>query len=245
MNRFIKNLLLIFVGVFGIAATGSLNLARAADDNDKNYQPTPTPTPTPQPISGRVVAIGIPGASVVSPVGTFHTPPRRGHGGDSVGTPNGVTGAANQAGTIANQPGQILDPSRIIVGSKSNFGVRKANRRQKQGSLLSIDPSGSDTLKVDRDFARDAAVKGGQASALNGRVQLYSSQTCAFRNRINNPNAATARFTAVSNPLGLSIDYTNSAGLLWPANAPLGLKGIGTSAFTDSTGLPAIGPDLL
>jgi hypothetical protein len=35
---------------------------------------------------------------------------------------------------------------------------------------------------------------------------MYSAQNAAFLNAIHNPTAATARFTGVSNPLGLSIN---------------------------------------
>ena len=49
----------------------------------------------------------------------------------------------------------------------------------------------------------------------------------------------TARFTGVSNPLGLSIN--NAFGRLWPANAPTGLEGVGTSTILDPTGIPLAG----
>ena len=73
------------------------------------------------------------------------------------------------------------------------------------------------------------AAGGGQASVLGGRVQLYTAQNPAFLNGINTPKAVTAGFTGVSNPLGLSIN--NAFGRLWPANAPTGLYGIGTSTI--------------
>ena len=56
---------------------------------------------------------------------------------------------------------------------------------------------------------------------------------------MNNPSAITAEFTAVSNPLGLSIN--NAFGRLWPANAPAGLQGIGTSTIVDPSGIPLAG----
>jgi hypothetical protein len=49
----------------------------------------------------------------------------------------------------------------------------------------------------------------------------------------------TAGFTGVSNPLGLSIN--NAFGRLWPANAPSGLDGIGTSTILDPGGYPLAG----
>ncbi|HSV23239.1 MAG TPA: hypothetical protein VLJ17_09440, partial [Xanthobacteraceae bacterium] len=62
-------------------------------------------------IDARVVAINIPGASAISQVGTF----------------------LNESGACARpiptffpsftQPGAVLDPSRILVGNRSNFGA--------------------------------------------------------------------------------------------------------------------------
>jgi hypothetical protein len=51
--------------------------------------------------------------------------------------------------------------------------------------------------------------------------------------------AVTRVFTGVSNPLGLSIN--NAFGRLWPANAPYGLNGIGSSTILDPTGAPLAG----
>ena len=56
---------------------------------------------------------------------------------------------------------------------------------------------------------------------------------------MNNPSAVTAQFTGVSNPLGLSIN--NAFGRLWPANAPHGVEGIGTSTILDPNGIPLAG----
>ena len=54
--------------------------------------------------------------------------------------------------------------------------------------------------------------------------------------------AATAGYPGASNPLGLSIN--NAFGRLWPANAPYGLSGIGSSSILDPTGEPLAGaPD--
>src|SRR4029077_5046828 len=130
------------------------------------------------------------------------------------------------------------DPARILVASTSNFGEPLANTDQLSGSILSIDPRSLDTLIVPALFAES----GGQASALGGLVQMYSAQNPAFLNSIHNPAAATSRFTGVSNPLGISIN--NAFGRLWPATAPSGLKGIGSSTIDDPTGEPLAGaPD--
>src|SRR5215471_21458912 len=176
-----------------------------------------------QSVRARVVAVGIPGASAISAVGTFLP------GGPIHDKPNFAA---------FTQPGKILDPVRILVASSSNFGAPLANPDQREGSFLSIDPTGTDTLLIPDDFAS----ADGQATALEGRVQLYTAQSPAFRNGINNPAAATASFTGASNPLALSIN--NAFGRLWPANAPFGLQGIGTSTILDPGGIGLAGaPD--
>jgi hypothetical protein len=169
---------------------------------------------------GRVVAIGIPGISAISPVGTF--------------LPGGPI-HDNPVFAAYTEPGKVLDPVRILVGSRSNFGAPKANADQHQGSFISIDPTGIDTLVVPPHFA----AAGTQTSALGGSVQMFSAQSAAFLNGVNNPAAVTAGFTGVSGPLGLSIN--NAFGRLWPANAPTGLDGIGTSTILDPTGIPLAG----
>jgi hypothetical protein len=68
---------------------------------------------------------------------------------------------------------------------------------------------------------------------------MYSSQNPAFLNSIHNPLATPANFAGVSNPLGLSIN--NAFGRLWPANAPYGLLGIGSSTILDPGGEPLAG----
>jgi hypothetical protein len=174
----------------------------------------------PPSVGGRVVAIGIPGVSAISAVGTF--------------LPGGPI-HDNPAFAAFTQPGKVLDPTRILVGSTSNFGAPLANADQLPGSFLSIDPSSVTPLVIPQDFA----AAGGQASALGGSVQMYSAQSPNFLNSIKNPGAVTAGFTGVSNPLGLSIN--NAFGRLWPANAPFGLEGIGTSTILDPPGEPLAG----
>jgi hypothetical protein len=65
---------------------------------------------------------------------------------------------------------------------------------------------------------------------------MYSAQSPDFLNGMNTPSAITANFTAVSNPLGISIN--NAFGRLWPADAPFGLQRIGTSTIVDPNGVP-------
>jgi hypothetical protein len=170
-------------------------------------------------IHGRVVAFGIPGASAVSPVGRFLP-----------GSPIN----SNPDLAALTQPGRVLDPTRIVVGSRSNFGAPKANADQSAGSFLSIDPHGAE-LSVPPIFAS----AGDQASALSGAVQMYSAQSPNWLNGIYNKAAVTADQPGVANPLGMSIN--NAFGRLWPANAPYALEGPGSSSITDPDGRPLKG----
>jgi len=194
--------------IAAILAIGGLYLGKADEH------------PTKQQLRGRIVAMAIPGASAISAVGTF--------------LPGGPI---HDKPTFAayTLPGRVLDPSRILVGSTSNFGEPLANADQMTGSFLSIDPRGPAILVIPPAFAS----AGGQASAMGGMVQIYSAQSPPFRNSIHNPLAATARFTGVSNPLGMSIN--NAFGRLWPANSPTGLYGDGSSTILDPTGEPLDG----
>ncbi|HEV8562978.1 MAG TPA: hypothetical protein VGR06_42225, partial [Actinophytocola sp.] len=170
-------------------------------------------------IDGRVIAFGIPGASALSPIGRFLP-----------GSPIN----SNPELAVLTQPGRVLDPTRIVVGSRSNFGAPKANADQFEGSFLSIDPQGAG-LAVPPTFAS----AGNQASALDGAVQMYSAQSPNWLNGIYSPAAVTANQTGVANPLGMSIN--NAFGRLWPANAPYGLEGPGSSSITDPDGRPLKG----
>jgi hypothetical protein len=194
------------VGAIGLATLGGTSVSPAGAKN-------------PSFIDGRVIAFGIPGASALSPVGTF--------------LPGGPI-HDNPTLAAFTQPGHVLDPTRILVGSSSNFGAPKANADQAEGSFLSIDPSG-ENLAVPASFAN----AGDQASALGGAVQMYSAQSPMWRNGFYNPTAVTANQTGVSNPLGISIN--NAFGRLWPANAPYGLAGPGTSSIDDPDGRPLKG----
>ena len=192
----------------GIAAVLAIHILRADADGNENVPA----------LSGRLVAVGIPGISAIAPVGKF-----------LAGGPIPAKFAAY------TQPGKILDPKRILVGSASNFGEPLSDPNQLPGSILSIDPSGGGVLEIPPDFA----AVGGQASALGGFVQMYSAQNPAFLNSINNPAAPTGRFPGVGNPLGLSIN--TAFGRIWPANAPYGLAGIGSSSILDPPGEPLAG----
>jgi hypothetical protein len=173
-----------------------------------------------QGIEGRLVAVGIPGIAAIAPVGTF--------------LPGGPI-HDNPTLAAFTLPGRVIDPARILVGSTSNFGAPVADTDQLEGSFLSLDPRGATPLVIPPRFATG----GGQASALGGLVQMYSAQSPAFLNSIKNPLAPTAGFTGVSNPLGISIN--NAFGRFWPANAPYGLEGIGSSTILDPAGYPLAG----
>src|SRR5262245_62557917 len=130
MSKFIsRNILLIGALVAGIAAIGKLNADGA---NDKK-----------QDLIGRIVAIGIPGVSAISPVGAF--------------LPGGPI-HDNPAFAAYTQPGRILDPGRILVGSRSNFGAALTNPGEQEGSFLSIDPRGAELLVIPTDLDRKSVV---------------------------------------------------------------------------------------
>src|SRR5271155_2094111 len=177
-------------------------------------------------IDTRLVAINIPGASAISQVGTFlNVPP-----------PGACANPIPSKFPAYIQPGAVLDPNRILVGSRSNFGAPGAIGVGQEGSLLSIDPSGPGILSIPADFASS----GDQALTLNGAVQMFSANGPHWLNGENNPGANTAQYTGVSNPLGLS--NNNAFGRVWPANAPFGEYGSGSSSILDPTGLPLAGP---
>jgi hypothetical protein len=209
MKKLIRiNLFIMILAAILISITGSFDIGRTdGQDND-------------QFLRGRIIAVGIPGASAISAVGTF--------------LPGGPI-HDNPTFAAYTQPGRILDPARILVGSTSNFGAPVAISDQEEGSFISIDPRSSVILVIPPGFAS----AGDQASALGGLVQMFSAQSTAFLNGVNNPSAVTANFAGVNNPLGLSIN--NAFGRLWPANATNGLNGIGTSTILDPTGIPLAG----
>jgi len=68
---------------------------------------------------------------------------------------------------------------------------------------------------------------------------MYSANSSNWANGKSNPGASTASYTGVSNPLGLS--NNNAFGRLWPANAPFGDRGLGSSSILDPDGRPLKG----
>jgi hypothetical protein len=176
-------------------------------------------------VNAHVIAINIPGASAISQVGTFLNNP----------VPPACAHPIPTLFSSYIQPGEVLDPNRILVGSRSNFGAPLAAGAGAEGSFLSIDPGGPGILRVPRDFAQS----GNQSSTLGRAVQMFSANSPYWYNDVNNSGANTRSFTGVSNPLGLS--NNNAFGRVWPANAPFGDAGAGSSSILDPNGLPLAG----
>ncbi len=122
-----------------------------------------------------------------------------------------------------------------MVAARSNYGAPLAFADAPEGAILSIDPRGSEPLLIPDQFAAG----GGQASALSGRVQLFTAQSPDFLNGYYNARAATADLPTVSRPLAISIN--NAFGRLWFANAPADLAGGGTESIVDPDGRPLAG----
>lgn len=172
-------------------------------------------------LQARIVAVGIPGAAGVRQVGFFHP------GGPMRNKPSFRT---------YTRPGQVLDPERVLVSSMSNYGAPLGIPGQSPGAVLSVNPTMPAPLVIPAYFAVDD----GQQSTLNGDVQLFTAQSPAFLNLVNNPRAVTALEAAVSNPRYISIN--NAFGRPWFANAPSGWGGSGTSTVVDPSGEPLAQP---
>jgi hypothetical protein len=183
-------------------------------------------------VQARVIATNIPGASAISQVGKFllNAPPLA-MCTTTVAFPSPIPTSFHEF----IQPGKVLDPNRILVGSTSNFGAPPTIGVGTEGSFLSIDPNGPSSLSVPPNFAQS----GDQALTLGGAVRMFSANSPHWLNGFNNAGASTASYTGVSNPLGLS--NNNAFGRLWPANAPFGDTGVGSSSILDPTGLPLKG----
>ena len=200
-----------FLLVFCLAVSAQTHISRAAGEL----------TPATSTIEGRILASGIPGAGAVSAVGVFHA------GGPIHDKPTFAAYAA---------AGRVLDPTRILITSTSNFGAPRMPGFP-EGSVLSIDSNGPQ-LRIPAAFAE----AGGQASALDGRVQLFTAASPMFANGVNSPDAVTANLPSVSNPLGISIN--NAFGRLWFPSMPQGTSLPGFESILDPTGIPLAGaPD--
>jgi hypothetical protein len=169
---------------------------------------------------GRIVAVGIPGAGALSPVGAFHP------GGPIHDKPDFAA---------FTRPGAMLDPTRLLVASTSNFGAPLAQPHMPPGAILSLDPRTTTPLVVPPTFASGD----GQATALDGCVQLLTANSPAFVNRLSNPQAVTGALAPVAAPRGISLN--NAFGRPWFANTPAGLHGAGVESVVDPEGRPFAG----
>jgi len=118
-------------------------------------------------INGRVIAIGISGASAISPMGTF------------------LSGGIIHDNLVLapfTQTSRLLDPSGILIGSSSNFGAPKVNSDHAVGAFLSIDAGAADTLAAPASFAR----WGSQVAALGEAIQMYRAQSPMWRKGFHN-----------------------------------------------------------
>ena len=170
-------------------------------------------------VNADIVATGIPGAGAIAQVGKFHT---------------GGPFHDNATFAASTQPGSVLDRTRLFVASTSNFGASLARPAEAAGAILSINVSGGPASPV--AVPADFAATGGQASAVGGKVILYTAQSSAFLNGNNNPAAVTGALPSVSLPLGIS--FNNGFGRPWFANAPDGTSGDGTITVVDPSGIP-------
>jgi len=207
--------LVLAIAALGLGYGSELHLASMAPPAEASDGTLPER----QRANARVVASGIPGAGAIQRIGSFH---------------RGSPIKDNPTWIAFTQPGEVLDPSRIVVASTSNFGALPARPGEPEGSILSIDISGA-PVAVPPGFAR----LGGQASTLGGRVRIFTAQSPAFLNSVNNPTAVTAALPATSLPLGISFNI--AFGRPWLANAPNGAAGDGTITVLDADGRPLAG----
>jgi hypothetical protein len=168
-------------------------------------------------LSARVIAVGLQSVHGVRQVGMFHA------GGPIPGNP---------AFLMQTRPGKMLDPTRLLVATGSNFGAPPADAQHALGAVLSIDPNASSVLDVPPRFA----AAGGQAESAQGAIKLYSAQSGAFTNAHYNRGSLTAALTAAAGPRYISIN--NAFGRPWIANSPFGAAGAGSSTVVDPDGRP-------
>jgi hypothetical protein len=210
------------VAVLAVGYSGGAHLGSKATHAEARDGVPLTRRGEQRPATARVVASGIPGAGAIQRVGVFHP------GSPMVSDPSMIP---------FTRPGEVLDQSRVFVASTSNFGAPLARPGEAEGSILSIDVGG-EPIAVPPRFAE----AGGQASALGGRVRIFTAQSPDFLNSFNNPQAATAELPATSLPRGIS--FNTAFGRPWLANAPNGAAGDGTISVVNPDGRPIPGPPL-
>lgn len=119
-------------------------------------------------LNSRIVAINMPGASAISQIGTFLNVPPPGACANPIPTkfPSYIL------------PGAILDPSRILVGSRSNFGAPRAIG---VGGLVPVDRSERATCpERPREFCEDRrpGIDAGRGGANVQRQQPALAEQC-------------------------------------------------------------------
>ena len=174
-------------------------------------------------LEARVVATNIPGASALSPVGTFL---------------NSQAACARPMPTLFHRisyQGRCSIRTEILVGSRSNFGAPLAEGGVKRGRSYPLTRAARPSW-IYRKTSQALATRR-QLSA--GLYKLFSANSPFWLNSVNNPDANSGPYAGVSNPLGLS--NNNAFGRIWPANSPLGERGMGSSSILDPTGLPLKG----
>ncbi|MCH9812441.1 MAG: hypothetical protein K0U47_00695 [Epsilonproteobacteria bacterium] len=173
---------------------------------------------------GHVVAVGIKNAGAIRQVGPFLD---SGHDSPFALNPLFISYKAD---------GQVLGKNRLLVGSTSNFGAPDAANGHLPGAIISISTESNDTIEVSSDFASTIGNNNVQPAEQNGLVRMYSCNNDVYANYHNRPEAATANYTAVSYPTGISIN--NAFGRPWISNAPEGITGGGSSTVVDPDGKP-------
>ena len=108
------------------------------------------------------------------------------------------------------QPGAVLDPNRILVGSRSIELRRPARCRRRAGGLVPVDqPERAGYPERPAEFRTEPATRPQPSAA---PCRCFSANSPHWLNGVNNFGANTASYTGVSNPLGLS--NNNASGRL-------------------------------
>src|SRR5258706_8801251 len=144
------------------------------------------------PRPARLMATAIPGAGAIAQVGTLHK-----------------VGPFAPGGALDPATHPVLERTRLLVASTSNFGAPLARPTEAPGSILSLSTA-LGVVNVPPDFANPnlspPVIGTGQPYAAGGAVILYTAQSPPFLNGKNNPAAVTADRPSVSLPLGISLN---------------------------------------
>ena len=131
----------------------------------------------------------------------------------------------------------MLDPTRLLVASTSNFGAPLARADWAPGAVLSIATEPSPVAGGAGGLRRGRVL--GQRR-LGGAVQLYTAQAPGVP-QPDIPRRRHRRDAGGVRPLGISVN--NAFGRPWFANAPLaGGAGTGIETVLDPDGRPLADP---